>query len=129
MDTNYSIERLQQLLRSATAEGVEESLAISHDFFETSDYDQMAAIEAQFCVQHQAIVAHISTVWGAPRFQGNWNDDEFPHWAATEAILLSYWDRPDASVAYVAVVKHDKELPYFLVLGAKKLNIFSDDSL
>ena len=125
MDSHDPIERLQHLLDMATAEGVEETLAVSRDFFESPDYDEMAAIEAQFCVQQQALVAHISTVWGTPRFQGNWNDDAFPHWAAIESVLLSYWDRPVASVAYIAVVKHDKELPYFLVLGAKKLNISS----
>ena len=121
MEANHPAERLQHLLREASEEGLEETVAVSRDFYKPADYSEMAAIETQVRAQQQDLVTQVSAVWGPPRFEGNWNHQDFPNWAAIESIKLSYWERPSAKVAYIAVVKHDKELPYLLVLGAKKL--------
>jgi hypothetical protein len=129
MQANHPAERLQHLLREATSEGIEEIIAASPDFYRSSDYNEMATIEAQFCAQQQELVAQVSSLWGPPRFEGNWNYEDFPDWAAIESITLSYWDQPVAGVAYIAVVKHDKELPYLLVLGAKKRDASAESDL
>ena len=115
--TKAVVEVLERLLQEAP--GAEPYDLCVTDWFDDEQRNTTETQElwANFLNQYQEIVQVISMVWGEPRFDGSYEDEEFPswhHWVAQ----LAYWQRGDA-IAYVECDQQDAETPMVLCVGVK----------
>lgn len=108
------LERLSQ-----QAPGAEPHYIRATDWFDDEQIHTTETEElwADFLRQYYEVVQEIAAVWGAPHFEGTWDDAEFPSWHHW-VMRLAYWWRED-SIAYVECDHQDFETPMLLSIGVK----------
>ena len=116
LNSETPVQTLERLCAGSTTTS-EETLEASIDFYDMDEYAEMEAVERDFCAKHRRMVDEVSKHWGRPAFDGDPESPGFPDWAAEETIVLATWKRGAKRIAYLSIIKHDKETPYFLNAG------------
>jgi len=92
MDMNVEpvVQRLKELAASPELHDVEEIIMTSRDFWDVADDDDQERVEAKFIRHYQTIVTELTRTWAEPSFEGNWQNEGFPEWAAMENMPLAF---------------------------------------
>jgi hypothetical protein len=110
------IEQLEEVLRS-DGEDTEFTAAVSTDFYDESNRAAEDDIADEFFAKYEALVRRFAGSWGPPGFDDGMANPTFPKWY--EAEFLACWPKGER-VAYVALRREDRELPFELVYGVRR---------
>ena len=112
-DDGRSVAELAQAVIANPRHG-EIVLLVSKSFYELDDQARYETIYDDYYREFGRLVAAFSTCWGSPRYQGRWDDTDYPDWAVGEEIAS--WEI--AGVRWHLRIDHeDRELPIIISLA------------
>ncbi len=97
----------------ADPEAEEAYLAVSNSFYELEDQDHYEATYAAYESAFDRIATELKAFLGAPTFEGNWEDPEYPEFAVGERVVV--WQEPET--VYLRLHHGDREVPILIVFA------------